>query len=66
MFGIEKKVERVRNGLIQAMRAKSAAIMKKHADKTPELIPKADLARAMVLQDLAEILVNLVIQDDDA
>jgi hypothetical protein len=66
MFGIERKVERVRQALIHGMRAKSAAIMKVHAAKAPEAIPKSDLARAMVLQDLAEILVHLTLGGDDA
>jgi hypothetical protein len=35
------------------------AIMTSHADKKPELVPRHDLARAMVLNDLAEILANL-------
>ena len=59
MFGIEKRVERVRQALIHAFRAKSVAIMASHADKKPELIPRHDLARALVLSDLADILANL-------
>lgn len=59
MFGIEKKVERVRTALIRAFQAKSMEIMNKHASKKPEEIPRHDLARGMVLHDLAEILTNL-------
>ncbi len=65
MFGIEQKVERVRNALIQAMRLKSASIMKQHAAKHPDAIPKSDLARAMVLHDIAEILVHLSVKESD-
>lgn len=59
MFGIKEKVDRVRHALINAFRAKSIEIMTKHAAKKPEEIPKHDLARSMVLHDIAEILVNL-------
>lgn len=62
MFGIEKRVERVRLALIKALQAKSVQIMMSHADKTPEQIPKHDLARSMVLHDLAEVLTNLRVE----
>lgn len=62
MFGIEKRVERVRLALIKALQAKSIQIMMAHADKTPEQIPKHDLARSMVLHDLAEILTHLRVE----
>jgi len=62
MFGVEKRVERVRQALIQAFRAKSIEIMTKHAAKKPEDIPRHDLARSMVLLDLAEVLTNLRIE----
>jgi hypothetical protein len=62
MFGIEKRVKRLRDALIQALRAKSAQIMSLHATKKPEEIPRHDLARAMVLHDLAEILAHLVVE----
>jgi hypothetical protein len=62
MFGIEKKVERVRVALIRALQAKSIAIMTTHADKKPEQIPKHDLARSLVLHDIAEILTNLRVE----
>jgi len=69
MFGIEKKVERVRVALVKALQAKSIEIMGKHATKKPEEIPRHDLARSMVLHDLAEILTNLRIgkhpEDDE-
>lgn len=69
MFGIEKRVEQVRQALIRAFKAKSMEIMSKHATKKPEEIPKHDLARSMVFHDLAEILTRLVIPkhpEDDA
>lgn len=59
MFGLTKKVERVRTALVHALKLKSIAIMNAHAQKKPEEIPKHDLARSMVLHDLAEILQNL-------
>lgn len=62
MFGIEQKVERVRHALIKAMRAKSMEIMTSHATKSPQDIPKHDLARSMILHDLAEILVHLRVE----
>lgn len=62
MFGVEKRVERVRQALVQAFRAKSIEIMTKHAAKKPEDIPRHDLARSMVLLDLAEVLTNLRIE----
>jgi hypothetical protein len=69
MFGVEKKVERVRQALISALNAKSAEIMMKYTSKKPEEIPRHELARAMVLRDLAEILASLRIEkhpEDDA
>ena len=66
MFGIEKKVENVRQALIKALKAKSIAIMTAHAAKPPDQIPKHDLARSLVLHDLAEILTNLhVVHPED-
>jgi hypothetical protein len=62
MFGIEKRVERVRQALIQALNAKSMAIMTAHAAKKPEEIPRHDLTRAMILRDIAEILTHLRVE----
>jgi hypothetical protein len=62
MFGVEKRVERVRQALIRAFQAKSIEIMTAHADKKPADIPRHDLARSMVLHDLAEILTNLRVE----
>jgi hypothetical protein len=62
MFGIETKVERVRQALIKAFHTKSIEIMTKHAAKKPEEIPKHDLARSMVLHDIAEILIHLRVE----
>jgi hypothetical protein len=62
MFGIEQKVERVRQALIKGMRTKAIEIMTSHADKKPADIPRHDLARSMVLNDLAEILVHLRVE----
>lgn len=62
MFGLDKHVERVRHALIKAMRAKGIEIQTKHADKTPEQIPRNDLARTQVLFDLADILLNLRVE----
>jgi hypothetical protein len=62
MFGVERRVERVRQVLIQAFRAKSIEIMTKHAAKKPEEIPRVDLTRSMILHDIAEILTNLSIE----
>ena len=59
MFGVKKQVERVRQALIQALQAKSIEIMTRHATKRPEEIPRHDLARSMILHDLAEILASL-------
>ena len=63
MFGVKKKVERVRAALVHALKAKSAKIMQVHASKSPGDIPKHDLARSMALLDLAEILESLRIED---
>lgn len=68
MFGIEKKVARVRDAMIKALQAKAVEIMQQYADKKPDQIPKDQLARAQVLMDLAGILTNLSIEkhpDDD-
>jgi hypothetical protein len=62
MFGVEKRVERVRQALVKALQSKSIEIMTKHAAKKPEEIPKHDLARSMVLHDLAEILAGLKVE----
>lgn len=68
MFGMKKRVERVRQALIQALQKKSATIMMAYNNLKPEQIPKNELARAQVLYDLAEILANLFVEehpDDD-
>lgn len=59
MFGVEKRVERVRAALVRAFQAKSVEIMTKYAAVLPENIPKHDLARALIFHDLAEIIANL-------
>ena len=63
LLGIEEKVASVRQALVKGLRTKAIAIMTAHADKQPEQIPKHDLARSMVLNDLAEILLGLKIED---
>lgn len=63
MFGLEKRVLRVRAALVRDLKAKSAAIMLEHADKKPEDIPWLALARAMILGDVADILQNLVVKE---
>jgi hypothetical protein len=62
MFGVEKRVERVRAALVRALQAKSLEIMTAHAALPPEQIPRHDLARALVLNDLAGILANLRVE----
>jgi hypothetical protein len=59
MFGIEKRVKRVRDALIQAFQAKQIEIMAKYENLKPDQIPKHDLTRAMVMYDLAQILITL-------
>lgn len=62
MFGINKRVERVRVALITALLARSTAVMQLHASKNPSEIPKHDLARALVLRDIADILTHLRVE----
>ncbi len=62
--GVKKRVERVRQALIRAFQAKAVKIMTMHATKRPEDIPRHDLARSMILHDLAEILTNLHVEDN--
>lgn len=62
MFGIEKRVKRVRDALIKAFQAKQVEIMTQYASTPPDQIPKHDLARAYILHDLATILANLSLE----
>jgi len=66
LLGIEEKVADVRKALIKGLRTKAIAIMTAHADKPPEQIPKHDLARSMVLNDIAEILLGLKLEEEKA
>lgn len=59
MFGLEKKVK----VMINACKTKSVAIMAQHAALKPADIPKVDLARSLVLIDIAEILAHLLDSD---
>lgn len=63
MFGVEKRVERVRAALVQALKSKSMMIMNAHAAiADPAKIPWIDVARATILTDLADIIRNLQVQ----
>jgi hypothetical protein len=62
MFGVEKRVERVRAALVQALKSKGMAIMNAHAAVDPSKIPWIDVARATILTDLADIIQNLQVQ----
>jgi hypothetical protein len=59
IFNIEEKINNLLKSFANALRTKSVQIMSSHADKKPEDIPKHDLARAMVLSDIAEILLKM-------
>lgn len=64
MFGmVEKRVARVRAALVKALQAKKIEIMVAHAEKKPEDIPWLDLARAMILGDIADIIRNLSVEE---
>lgn len=63
MFGVEKRVERVRTALVRALRAKSIQIMTQHADKAPDKIPWIDVARATILGDIADIVQKLGVEE---
>ena len=59
IFNIEEKINNLLKSFANALRTKSVQIMSAHADKKPEDIPKHDLARAMTLSDIAEILLKM-------
>lgn len=65
MFGgmVEKRVERVRAALVRALKTKSFEIMTSHADKTPDKIPWMDVARATILNDIADIVQKLGVEE---
>lgn len=56
MFGIEERVARARTRLHDALITKAGSILDPFKDKPPEAIPKTELVRALVLQDIAEII----------
>lgn len=55
LFGIDERIEQIRVTLVRAFKQKSAAIMALYASKKLEDIPKIDLTRALVLEDIAEV-----------
>lgn len=64
MLGINKRVQRVRTTLINAIRAKSMEIMMAHQNiADPAKIPWIDVARATILKDLADIIENIGIEE---
>lgn len=60
---MKKRVERVRQALVQALKKKGFEIMKPYERLPPDQIPKHDLARGLVLFDLAEILEKLSVEE---
>lgn len=62
---VKKGVEKARVALVQAFKAKSMSIAQAHANVDPSKIPWIDVARATILNDIADIIQNLDVQDDD-
>lgn len=56
MFGMKERVDRVRARLHDALLTKAGAILAPFEGKPPEAIPKMELVRALVLQDIAEVI----------
>jgi hypothetical protein len=56
MFGIEERIANARTRLHDAFMLKAGAILEPYKDKPPEAIPRTELVRATVLQDIAEII----------
>jgi hypothetical protein len=56
VFGINKRVERVRAALVHALNKRAFEIMLVHRDKPASDIPPLDLARSRILMDIAEVL----------
>jgi hypothetical protein len=63
MFGVNKRIERVRVDLVRAFKAKSMEIMLKHSGVPPEKIPPIDVTRAMLLNDIADIILKLGVEE---
>lgn len=63
MFGVKKRVENARQAIVQGLQKKSISIMQAYAHLPVEQIPKHDLARAMVLHDIAEVLLGIHVDD---
>ena len=63
MFGVEKRVKRVRDALVRSLRAKSMEIARPHIGKDPTTIPWMDTAKAIILSDLAEIILTLQVEE---
>jgi hypothetical protein len=63
-FGVQKRVERVRAALVNALMTKSVSIMQTHAlIQDPSKIPWIDVARATILKDIADIIQGLGIEE---
>jgi hypothetical protein len=56
MFGIEERIANARTRLHDAFMLKAGSILEPYKDKPPEAIPRTELVRATVLQDIAEII----------
>ena len=63
MFGIEKRVKRVRDALVRSLKAKSFEIAQSHSNTDPTKIPWLDTARVIIFNDLAEIILTLQVEE---
>ena len=63
MFGIEKRVKRVRDALVRSLKAKGMEIAQQHIGADPKTIPWMDTARVIILADIAEIILKLDVEE---
>lgn len=61
MFGMEEKIKNARNALINGLMARAAEVLDPYKDKPVAEIPKHELARAMVLNDIADVIKSFAV-----
>lgn len=59
MFGIEERIANARTALVNGLMTRAAKVLEPYNDKPIADIPKHELARAMVLNDIADVIKSL-------
>jgi hypothetical protein len=59
LFGMEERIQKARTALVNGLMTRAAKVLEPYNDKPVAEIPKHELARAMVLEDIADVIKSL-------